>query len=262
MQIGLWTKGFVLGIIILFVGNSISSGINHDRSHSRKEIGLQKEILETPSIEEWNQTFGGALSEVGWSVQQTDDGGYIVTGYTMSFGAGGKDIWLIKADGSGNKVWDKTFWGDLNDEGRSVQQTSDGGYIITGDIVSFSAGLDDVWLIKTDENGNKIWDKTFGRKTYRATNSDGGRSIKQTIDGGYIIAGYTDEIFGFRDDVWLIKTDSNGNMVWNRTFGGTGFDEGFSVQQTTDGGYIITGYTSSPVNGEFNYDILLIKTDS
>jgi hypothetical protein len=83
MQIGLWTKGFVLGIIILFVGVSISSGINHDHSHSRKEIGLQKEILETPSIEEWNQTFGGASSDVGWSVQQTDDGGYIVTGYTM-----------------------------------------------------------------------------------------------------------------------------------------------------------------------------------
>ena len=217
----------------------------------------------------WDRVFWYTLDyscvEWGNSVQQTTDGGYIITGEVLSTSSyiEMNDVWLIKTDSNGYKVWDKTFGGKIwVDEGLSVQQTTDGGYIIVGYTYSVGAGDDDVWLIKTDSNGNKIWDKTFGRKTYRATNSDGGRSVKQTIDGGYIIAGYTDEIFGFRDDVWLIKTDSNGDMIWNRTFGGTGFDEGFSVQQTTDGGYIITGYTYSPDNGEFNYDMLLIKTDS
>jgi hypothetical protein len=254
MQIGLWTKGFVLGIIILFVGVSISSGINHDHSHSRKEIGLQKEILETPSIEEWNQTFGGASSDVGWSVQQTDDGGYIVTGYTMSFGAGGKDIWLIKTDGNGTKVWDKTFGGDLSDDGRSVQQTSDGGYIITGDTVSFSAGFDDVWLIKTDENGNKLWDKTFGDTSY-----DEGASVQQTSDGGYILTGHTMSFGAGNYDFWLIKTDGNGTKVWDKTFGGDSTEWGYSVRQTSDGGYILTGNTYS--FGAGCYDVWLIKTD-
>ena len=254
MQIGLWTKGFVLGIIILFVGVSISSGINHDRSHSRKEIGLQKEILETPSIEEWNQTFGGASSDVGWSVQQTDDGGYIVTGYTMSFGAGGKDIWLIKTDGNGTKLWDKTFGGDLSDDGRSVQQTSDGGYIVTGDTVSFSAGFDDVLLIKTDENGNKLWDKTFGDASY-----DEGASVQQTSDGGYILTGHTMSFGAGNYDFWLIKTDGNGTKVWDKTFGGDSTEWGYSVQQTSDGGYILTGNTYS--FGAGGYDVWLIKTN-
>jgi len=203
----------------------------------------------------WAKTYGGTDYDYAYSVQQTSDGGYIVAGFTTSFGAGSSDIFLIKTDASGNLQWAKTYGGTSWDAAYSVRQTSDGGYIVAGGTSSFGAGLSDIFLIKTDANGDIQW-----AKTYRGISYDGAHSVQQTSDGRYIVAGYTFSFGAGLSDIFLIKTDANGNIIWAKTYGGTYNDEALSVQQTSDGGYIVAGYTHS--FGAGSRDIFLIKTDA
>ncbi len=200
----------------------------------------------------WDKTFGGSDHDQVTAVQQTKDGGYVLAGYTRSFGAGIDDAWLIKTDENGNLVWDKTF-GGVNDDGAfAVQQTTDNGYILAG-YTATGVGVCDAWLIKTDADGNKVWDNTYG-----GVNNDVSRMVQQTGDGGFILAGSTDSYGAGGYDAWLIKTDGNGNKVWDRTFGGSNDDHSIAVKLSNDGGYVQAGWTRSP---EVNGDAWVIKTD-
>jgi predicted outer membrane repeat protein len=205
--------------------------------------------------EMWNETFGGFQEDIAYSVRQTTDGGYILAGRTYSFGAGDSDFLLVKADPNGNEQWSRTFGGSDYDYACSVRQTTDGGYILIGTTESFGTGAYDFWLIKTDQNGNELWNKTFG-----GYHLEFAHSVQQTKDGGYILAGGT-RSFGTGDsDFWLVKTDPNGNELWNRTFGSYEYDSAYSVQQTTDGGYILAGSTDLFVPGRYDsYDFCLVK---
>ena len=157
----------------------------------------------------FTKTFGGIDNDDAYSVQQTTDGGYIFTGYTRSFGNGGSDdLYLIKTNSDGEEEWTKTFGGSSSDYGRSVQQTTDGGYILTGYTTSFGNGGSDAYLVKTNSDGEEEWTKTFG-----GSSSDYGRSVQQTTDGGYVVAGYTTSFGNGRLDFYLIKTDSDGNIA-------------------------------------------------
>jgi hypothetical protein len=203
----------------------------------------------------WWRTYGGTDEDYGYSVQPTSDGGYVVAGYTSSYGSGGADAYLVKTDSAGDTLWTRTFGGESYDYGFSVQQTSDSGYIVAGWTTSYGNGQDDVWLIKTNASGDTLWTRTYG-----GTDDDYGYSVRQTLDGGYIIAGWTSSYGAGNQDLWLIKTDAQGDTLWTRTFGGESYDYGFSVQQTSDSGYIVAGMTYSYGNGYT--DAWLIKTDA
>ncbi len=204
----------------------------------------------------WNNTYGGNADDEAYSVQQTSDGGYILAGYTKSQGAGAADVILVKTDSLGNELWKKTFGGTSDEEGYGVVQLPGGEYVIAAATSSFGAGSRDVWLIKTDPAGNEIWKKTFG-----GFGSDGARALQQTLDGGFIITGWTFSYGpGAVGNAWLLKTDPSGIQEWNKYFGGTDADRGLSVQQTSDSGYILTGYTAS--SGAGLDDLLLVKTNS
>lgn len=202
----------------------------------------------------WTKKYGGSDYENGYSVQQTSDSSYVIVGRTSSFGSGLEDVYFIKTNANGDTLWTKTYGGIDYDAGRAVQQTTDGGYIIAGRTSSSGAGSADVYLIKTNADGDTLWTRTYG-----GADGDDGYSVQQISDSGYIIAGITYS-FGFWPDVYLIKTDSLGDTLWTRTYGGVDIDEGYSVQETIDGGYIIAGNTFIP--GPNLLDVFLIKTDA
>jgi hypothetical protein len=202
---------------------------------------------------EWNKTYGGTWDGYARSVQQTADGGYILAGDTRYFHASSSDMWLVKTNSTGDMQWNETYGGKGDDVAYSVQQTTDGGYIAAGYTNSFGAGGYDFWLVKTNSTGDMQWDKTYGAK-----GEDMAYSGQQISDGGYIAAGSTRSFGAGMEDVWIVKTNSSGQMEWNKTQGGTGDDVAYSVQQTSDGGYIAAGYTNS--SGAGDYDFLLVKT--
>jgi len=221
-------------------------------SSNREEVYILK--LDANGNKVWEKTFGGSYDDRAYCIQQTSDGGYIVAGYTSSAGVGSYDVYILKLDTNGNKVWSKTFGGSSDDLAYFIQQTSDGGYVVAGYTWS-SSKWEDVYILKLDAYGNKVWEKTFG-----GSDNDGAYSVQQTNNGGYVAAGYTKSFGSGWYDAYVLKLDENGNNVWEKTFGGNSWDEACSIQQTSDGGYIVAGYTSSFGSG--SYDVYILKLDT
>jgi hypothetical protein len=203
----------------------------------------------------WTRTFGGTSSDYAYSVQQTADGGYIIAGVTVSSDTDRIDIYVLKTDNDGDTSWTRTYGGNERDNGYSVQQTADSGYIIAGHTRSFGAGGYDFYLLKINKNGDTLWTRTYG-----GSGADHAFSVQQTIDGGYIIAGTTSSFGAGSWDVYLVKTDNIGDTIWTRTYGGSGQDHAYSIQHTSDGGYIVTGTTSS--YGDGRGAIYLLRIDA
>ena len=243
------------------------------------------------SLEMWSQTYGGTSSDEAEAMVQTSDGGYAIAGYTRSFGAGSYDFWLVKTDEHGNMEWNKTYGGAGNELAYALVETSDGGYALTGSglfvktdgygnvewnqtyggvsLIETSDGgyaiagskNDDFSLVKIDAYGNMEWNQTYGGAEVECAHS-----LVETSDGGFALAGGTivSNDAGYRAwRFWLVKTDENGNMLWNQTYG-IANDRAYSLVRTSDGGFALAGttYIWDPATlGAGNYDFWLVKTD-
>ena len=244
--------------------------------------------IDSLGIKQWDKRYGGTGQDYLYSLIQTTDRGYILGGWSESGISGDKtqpswgdtDYWIVKIDSLGVKQWDKRFGGTYYDDLYSLQQTKDGGYIlggwsssaINGDKTQANWGISDYWMVKTDSLGVKQWDKDFG-----GSSGDNLYSLQQTVDGGYILGGYsasgisgdkTQTLWGI-SDYWIIKTDSLGIKQWDKDFGGTdGEDEFENITQTSDGGYLVAGTSYSPISGDKTENNLgleqswILKTDS
>lgn len=203
----------------------------------------------------WTKTYGGAADDMGYSVQQTTDGGFVITGWTRSYGSGDFNVYLIKTDADGNTQWEKTYGGPDEDIGWSVMQTADEGYIVAGYTCSFGHGDADMYVIKTDSIGDTLWTNIYG-----GDKTESGFTLEGASDGGFVIAGRTLSFGAGHDDIYLIKIDSLGNLIWEKTYGGSAWDVAYSIRKLPDGGYIIAGYTTS--YGVGGQDVYVVRTDS
>ena len=269
------------------------SGIGGDKTQPTKG-DWDYWIIKIDSLgnKQWDKDFGGLATDYLTSVLQTNDGGYILGGLSVSDSTGDKtqnlqggyDYWIVKTDAFGNKQWDKDFGGIDNDELFAIAQTTDGNFIlggwsasgIGGDKTQTNRGLNDYWILKTDSIGNKLWDKTFGGSNY-----DYFLSLNKTNDGGFILGGYSysdssgdktqpnwDITFNTAD-YWIVKTDSLGNKQWDKDFGGTNTEDEFgNISQTQDGGFLFAGSSYSNIGGNKTENNLspeqswIIKTDA
>jgi hypothetical protein len=232
--------GYVLG------GQTDSFGEGEEDGYLVKVNAQGEEI--------WSQTYGGPQEDRLFSVDQTADHGFVLTGTTRSFSAGERDLYLVKTSSTGELTWMQMFGEERDDVGHAVRQTADRGFIVTGYTKSFGAANYDTWLIKTDESGNTEWEKFFG-----GTGDDRTIYGEQTTDGGYILTGYTRSFEALNWDVFLVRADATGEIIWYQTFGGVREDTGYTVRQTSDKGFILTGETYSI--GEGGGDMYIIKVN-
>jgi len=204
--------------------------------------------------------FGTTPNNIGSQVQQTTDGGYVIVGSASPDST--SDVSVVKLNSQGDTVWAKNYGGTADDYGNAIQQSTDGGYIIAGSTTSFGAGTYDVYVIKTNQNGDTLWTKTYGGAQHEVAHA-----VQQTSDGGYILAGYTNSFVSSPDssNLYLVKIDAIGNVKWTKSIGGINYNDAYSMQITADKGFILGGYTGGYTDslGYFSGgDIYIVKTDS
>jgi len=201
----------------------------------------------------WSKLYGDSYGVEGLAMEKTNDGGYVITGY-HTIGGIDDDVWLIKIDSLGDTVWTKTYGTNGGmDFGFHVKQTLDGGYIVVGG--KYGVGYSDMWLLKTDALGDTLWTKTYGGSDY-----DYGNSIAQMPDSGYVVVGTTVSIGPWLGDIWLLKTNTLGDTLWTKTFGGSDDDYSAAVELVDESGFIVLGMTNS--YGAGGYDVWLIRIDN
>ena len=225
---------------------------------------------------EWRGYYGGTNNDRAHSVVRSDDGGYVMAGFTESDdfdinnSRGSYDFWAVKIDDDGDLVWQGSFGGTGIERAQDIAKTNDGGYVITGSTfsndvdVSQNHGASDIWLIKIDGNGNKVWDKSYGGSQF-----EDAQSVTLSKDGGFIIVGNSksadmDSNFNAgENDIWVLKTDKEGNMIWQKSFGGSGLDYGFDALETSSGAIVLVGETASTdfdgVGNKGKSDAVIIK---
>jgi hypothetical protein len=240
----------------VFVGRSTSNQGDLTSNYGSDDVWVVK--LNNSGNIQWQRSYGGSSHEDPRCIIQTSDGGYAVSGYSWSSNhdvdsnQGQGDMWILKINSTGNIQWKKSFGSTEYDEAYMIEQTSDGGYIVAGyagaangDVTGHHGGMD-AWAIKLNSSGNVEWKKCYG-----GTSDEWFSSVKQTPDGGFIFFGDTESEDGDvssvngSSDMWLVKTNSTGNIQWEKTFGGSSYEEGAYLSLTNDGGYIVTGYTAS-----------------
>ncbi|MEO0191745.1 MAG: hypothetical protein ABIM46_03055 [candidate division WOR-3 bacterium] len=204
---------------------------------------------------EWARTFGGMEDEWAHLVTQTADGGFVVAGYTWSYGAGCDDFLVLKLNSDGSLIWARTFGGSGSEWASSATQTADGGFVVGGN-TNIGAGDSDFHILKLDSDGSLSWAGTFG-----GTLADVAHSVTQTADGGFVLAGYTRSYSGGDPDLLILKLNLDGSLIWARTFGGTDPDDAWSVTPTADGGCVVTGETLSYGAGWYECFIFKLESD-
>jgi uncharacterized delta-60 repeat protein len=203
---------------------------------------------------QWQKTYGGGDDDLADLIFQTSDGGYAVAGYTASSGAGGTDVWVLKLRADGTIEWQKTYGGPDEDEAVSVQETTDGGYVVAGETKSFGAGDWDIWILKLDDKGAIEWQKTYGGEGLETCSAD---PIQQTPDGGYVVTGRTASFGAGEQDVWVLRLKADGDIKWQKTYGGSSYEEAHAVRRTLDGGFAVAGFTAS--FGKGGWDVWVLK---
>ncbi len=240
-------------------GYLLVGSTNYSHNNTRQEDVYLVKTDATGEIV-WGRAYGGDAFDRANAVVETDAGSFVVLGETASFGAGDWDIYLLQVDGDGNELWSRTFGGPGKERANAIRRTTDGGYILTGQTASFGAGGGDLYLIRTDGQGNEVWSRTYGGER-----DEEGYAIHQTPDDGFLVLAevsqgervYVEE----NPDVFLLRTDDAGNEIWSRVWEEEDVEGGFVLLPTSDGQYVIAGLTA-PAGNQTDIDILFLKIDA